>query len=67
MSSPKKKIFRDKVRVYSTKAGSQYVRPGDVILSKEVKEDIRTIQRVFGKPSKNGVAEPASEPKKSDE
>lgn len=66
MSSPKRKIrgFRDKLHVYGTKAGSQYVRPSDVIMSEEAKEDIRLIREVFGK-SQNGASKDPS--KKSDE
>ncbi len=65
MSSPKKKVrgFRDKLHVYSTKAGSQYVRPSDVILSEDGKAAIRTISKVFGKSAQNGflTLNPAAE------
>lgn len=57
MSSPKRKvptrrrhsgsgIFRDKIPVYSTRAGRQFVRPSDVMLSQETKADIKRLNEV---------------------
>lgn len=47
MSAPKKKLFRDKLQVHSTKAGSQFVRPSEVIRSANVKDDMRLIRQSF--------------------
>jgi hypothetical protein len=64
MSAFKKK-FRDKVPVHSTKAGSQFVRPSDILLSEEVKKDMNLIREAF-KQAKESTSElPTDENKKA--
>ena len=57
MATPKRKVSGKasarKIRIYSTKAGTQYVRPSDVLLSDEAKKDISLIRKSFGKDSRH--------------
>ena len=51
MSTPKKK-FRDKIPVHSTKLGTQYVRPSDILMNEDAKKEIRLINEAFVKSDK---------------
>jgi hypothetical protein len=41
------KSFNDRIQVYSTKAGTQYVRPSDVIMSEQYEKESKLIKELF--------------------
>lgn len=60
MAKPKRSE-QYKIRVYSTKAGTQYVHPSEILFSEKAREDMRSIRRIFNEGPQKEASEPPAD------